>query len=266
MSQMCNSIDTLSMAYLDDELAPEERRELELHLLECAACSEHVQAERQDASLRRQLLAAPPTPELVRAKVHKMLDREDAYTARAELRERLSRWLLPGTAIAVAAAAMLVFVFLREPQYGGSLPAVGKVAELPMSVTGVRTGPWLEEQMDAPAPSFGVGIELLGGRMAKIDERDVAQLVYEVSAGGSRSFQLEAFLFKVRGDELHQGRAVRAPSGHNLHLTRLDDLPAITYVDENQNGYVFLSQDLSERALLDLVLSSDLIDRARSGR
>jgi len=34
---LCESIDTLAMAYLDDELAAEERHELEAHLTECTA-------------------------------------------------------------------------------------------------------------------------------------------------------------------------------------------------------------------------------------
>ena len=46
MSNLCHSIDTLSMAYLDDELAAEERRELELHLGECASCRGHLDGER----------------------------------------------------------------------------------------------------------------------------------------------------------------------------------------------------------------------------
>jgi anti-sigma factor RsiW len=266
MSQMCNSIDTLSMSYLDEELAPEEKRELELHLHECASCRDRVQEERQEASRLRQLLAAPPAPDPLRAKVHRLLDREDAQATRAQLRERLARWLLPGTAMAVAAAAMAVFVFLREPAFESSLPAVGRVAQMPMSVTGVRTGPWVEEQMDATAPSFGVGIELVGGRMARVEDRNVAQLVYEVSTAGRQRFQLEAFLFRARAGELRAGKLVPTSSGRELYVSRLDGLPVITYVDENQVGYVFLSQDLSERALRELVFSSDLIDRARGGR
>ena len=39
---LCESIDTLAMAYLDDELASEERRELETHLHDCNACRAEV--------------------------------------------------------------------------------------------------------------------------------------------------------------------------------------------------------------------------------
>lgn len=266
MSQMCSSIDTLSMAYLDEELAGEDRRELELHLLECASCRDYVQAERQEAATRRQLLAAPPAPDLVRAKVMKLLDREDQQTARTALRDRLSRWLLPGSSMAVAAAAMLVFVFLREPSTGTSLP-VAKVQQAPMSVTGVHTGSWVQEQLDAPAPSFGAGIELVGAGATMVDgNRELLHLVYEVDFSSRQRLQLEAFLFRARDGELRDGQAVRSSEGHTVRVTRLDGMPAITYLDERGIGYIFVSHDLTERALLEQVLSSDLIERARHGR
>lgn len=265
MNQMCNSIDTLSMAYLDEELAGEERRELELHLLECASCRDYVQAERQEAALRRQLLATPPAPDVVRAKVLRMLDREDEQTTSRALRERIARWLLPGSSMAVAAAAMLVFVFLREPASDSSLP-VAAVAHAPMSVTGVRTGSWVQEQLDAPAPSFGAGIELVGGRATLVDDRELVQLFYEVESSRRQRFQLEAFLFRAQANELREGQAVRSIEGRTVRITRLEKRPAITYRDERGIGYIFMSEDLTERALLELVLSSDLIERARDGR
>ena len=59
---LCQSIDTLAMAYLDDELVSEERRELELHLLSCATCKHHVESERAEIALVRRALAPPPAP------------------------------------------------------------------------------------------------------------------------------------------------------------------------------------------------------------
>jgi len=48
---LCESIDTLAMAYLDDELANEERRELDTHLTECASCRAEIDGARADQSL-----------------------------------------------------------------------------------------------------------------------------------------------------------------------------------------------------------------------
>src|SRR5215510_8498335 len=62
---LCQSIETLSMALLDDELVAEERRELELHLLDCASCRQRVEAERADLELIRKALVAPPAAALL---------------------------------------------------------------------------------------------------------------------------------------------------------------------------------------------------------
>src|ERR1041385_8267360 len=105
---LCESIDTLSMAYLDDELATEERRELELHLTECAACRAHVGSERADHVLIARALAAPPASELLRAKIARSLDAEDKTRRRQWL-----QYALPGSAIVAAAAAIAVFVGVK---------------------------------------------------------------------------------------------------------------------------------------------------------
>ena len=85
---LCQSIDTLSMAFLDGELASEEIRELELHLGECASCRAHVDAERADHDLLRQSLVAPPASDMLRGKIARSLENEDRIAASAERR----RW------------------------------------------------------------------------------------------------------------------------------------------------------------------------------
>ena len=62
---LCQSIDTLAMAYLDDELAAEERRELELHLVDCGECKHHLDTERAELVMLRGALAPPPAPAIV---------------------------------------------------------------------------------------------------------------------------------------------------------------------------------------------------------
>jgi anti-sigma factor RsiW len=262
MSQMCNSIDTLSMSYLDEELAAEEKREVELHLLECASCREKVSEERQEVLMLRQRLAAPAVPALVRAKTMRLLDREDAQVGRALLRERLARWLLPGTSFAVAAAALLVFVFFREPANKTSLGEVASSRSLEaMQVTGAATTDvWLQQQIAGTnAPRFD-GIELVGGSHAIFRGQPVAKLMYEVGTRGPQRFRLEAYLFRPRNGDIEIGRPVQF-AGRTLYVSTIDDLPSVTYRDEQNVGYLFVSRDLSQRALLELVLQSDLIDR-----
>ena len=72
---LCESIDTLAMAYLDDELASEERHELEAHLTECADCRAQLEGERADHALIKRALVIAPAPDLLRAKLIRALDR-----------------------------------------------------------------------------------------------------------------------------------------------------------------------------------------------
>src|ERR1041384_7457383 len=95
---LCKTIDTLAMAYLDDELAAEERHELEAHLTECSDCRARLDGERADASAIKRALVAPPPSDLLRARLGKALDAEDAATSRAQ-RKRWSQYMLPGSAI-----------------------------------------------------------------------------------------------------------------------------------------------------------------------
>src|SRR3569623_1459884 len=105
---LCESIDTLAMAYLDDELAGEERHELEAHLTECAACRAQLDSERGEQDLLRRALVAPAAPDLLRAKIGRALDAEDRAA-----RRRWTQYLLPGSAIMAAAAAIAMFVGVK---------------------------------------------------------------------------------------------------------------------------------------------------------
>src|SRR5512139_834507 len=105
---LCKTIDTLSMAYLDDELAAEERHELEAHLTECASCRATLDRERADRSMIRRALAVPAAPDMLRARIARSLDEQDRVETK-EQRRRWSSYLLPSSAIAAAAAAIALF-------------------------------------------------------------------------------------------------------------------------------------------------------------
>jgi anti-sigma factor RsiW len=269
---LCQSIDTLSMAFLDDELAGEERRELELHLLDCASCREHMDAQRADLDLVRTALVAPPASALLKARIARALDAEDAAVMRSE-RRRWSQRLLPGAAMVAAAAAIALFVGLGGPASQSS--ALGDIARQqterwPLEVQGDGTGPWLRAHF-APVepPSFTEpGIALHGARLMPngILNHDAALLQYGVSIGESRVTLTAIVVKDLRGDELSGGQPYQV-GGLILRLHNADGMPAVTYVDRyNHVGYVFASQRLTAHELLRLVGSTDLIARAAQRR
>ncbi|MGE0401834.1 MAG: anti-sigma factor [Kofleriaceae bacterium] len=269
---LCDSIDTLAMAYLDDELAGEERRELELHLGECASCKAHLETERAEISFVRKALVAPPAPDMVKARIARALDAEDKIAARAG-RKRWQRYLLPGSALAAAAAALALFVGMGVLQDAKKTePVVAKevmrqqTRSLPLEVEGQRTGPWLRANF-APVepPQFHEGIQLIGARATAIAGHDAAQLRYLVNVGVNRVSLTAMLIADLQGDELQGGQPVKM-GRLTLHVYDVEGLPAVTYVDENRIGYVFTSERMSLDELLSLVGTSDLISRAQQQR
>lgn len=267
---LCQSIETLSMALLDDELASEERRELELHLAECATCRAHLDRERSELASLRKALAPPPAPEVVKARIARALDAEDKIAARDD-RRRWSRWLLPGSAVAAAAAALLVFVGVGlrpdvSRQNGALASEVVRqqTRALPLEVQGASTGSWLRENF-APVepPQFTEpGIQLIGARATAVAGHDAALLRYLVSVGANRVSLTTVLISNLRGDELAGGQEVQVGS-LTLHVHDADGQPAVTYIDENRMGYVFTSDRMTANELLQLVVTSDLIGRAQ---
>ena len=271
---LCQNIETLSMAFLDDELVAEERRELELHLLDCAGCRQRVDAERTDLDLVRKALVAPPASALLKARISRALDAEDTAALRSE-RRRWSRWLLPGASIAAAAAALLVFLGVGAPhadsQHGSDVANVVKwQSRGPLEVRGASTGPWLRANF-APVepPQFTEpGISLLGGRLLPngIANHDAALLQYLVDFGSERLSLTAVVLKDLQGDEFNDGQGVRI-GGLVLRVHNANGMPAVTYIDPVDHvGYVFASEHLTVDELLNLVVRTDLIARPQQRR
>ena len=271
---LCQSIDTLAMAYLDDELVAEERRELELHLLDCQTCKKHVDGERAELALVRKALAAPPAPDLLKARIGRALDIEDKEQARQQ-RRRFSQWLLPGSATLVGAAAILMFVFM-QPVAQKTATSAGSVAQeavrqqsrsMPLEVQGASTGPWLREHFrPVEPPQFTEpGIQLVGARLTSVAGHEAALIKYIVSVGDDRFTLTTVVIEGIRPEQLSGGQPIKV-GDRTLHVHDANGVPAITYVDGDGLGYTFAAERLSPQELLELVVSSDLIGRAQQGR
>lgn len=267
---LCTSIDTLSMAYLDDELAREERRELELHLVECTGCRGHLDGERAELEFVRKALVAPLAPELLKAKIARSLDAEDKVIATQD-RKRWQRFMLPGSAMLAAAAALLVFVTsMKGSTDSHAAPAVAhEVARqerrpLPLEVQGASTGPWLRQHFAAvEPPQFeNNNIELIGARATAIAGHDAALLRYLVNVGVNRVSLTAVLISNLRREELPDGEQVRV-GNLKLHVYDANGQPAVTYIDKRGIGYVFTSERMTAQELVSLVGTSDLITRTQ---
>jgi anti-sigma factor RsiW len=264
---LCKSIDTLAMAYLDDELAAEERHELEAHLTECASCRVTLDGERADLAMIKRAIAGPPASDMFRARLGQALDEADASAVK-EQRRRWSRYLLPGSAMAAAAAAIALFVSVQTTPER----AAGKVAHevtkhvkrtYPLEVQGASTGPWLRQHFASVEPPQFVepGTHLLGARLLPggVNGRDAAALSYQVYRGGS-PFTLSVLVVRdLAGDEMREGTPLRV-NGRTLYvLPSSDGQAVVSYVDRNRMGYMFMAPELSVNELVWLVSRTDLV-------
>jgi anti-sigma factor RsiW len=259
------------MAFLDDELAGEERRELETHILDCASCRQHVESERADLELVRARLVAPPAPDLLRVRIARALDTEDLQRARAA-RRRWTSYVLPGSASAVAVAALVAFVAVKP--HSTSVDPVEVEArrqtehKMPLEVQGAaNVAPWLHRNFmpNVEVPQFGTGgIQLVGARLTAVNGHDAALLVYDVSTGESR-FGLSAIVIRDIAEDEMSGTDVQV-GNRTLHVTEFDNGWVGVFVERDHTGYAFIAERLRPEELVRLVVSSDLIDRAQRGR
>ena len=254
---LCESIDTLSMAYVDDELAAEERRELEAHLTECSGCRAHVDSERADHALIARSLAAPPAPDMLRARIARSLDTEDKSEVRAQ-RARWSQYLLPGSAIIAAAAAIAVFVGVKPAEKSEgriAMPAMRMAARaMPASVQAMPAPPALDITAGPPHCSSSNMVEL-GSRPVQINDHDAAMYSYRVDTARG-AFGLTQLVLKDVADDELDGRDEAQIGGHVFHIIHdAQGRAAVTYVDAQHVGYMYFAPQLSENDLLSLVAS-----------
>jgi anti-sigma factor RsiW len=109
-------------AYVDDELAPAERAELETHLASCTGCRELVRAQRRLGELFASLPAAEP-PGDFEARFWARVERDAAPSLAARLRALFSPRVL---SLAIGAAAIALFLVLPRagnPPASNSVPA-----------------------------------------------------------------------------------------------------------------------------------------------
>lgn len=267
---VCSSIDTLSMAYLDDELAPEERHELESHLTECASCRGTLERERADRNTIRRALAAPPAPDMLRARIARALDQQDREETKQQ-RRRWTSYLLPSSAIAAAAAAIALFISVQAPSPKEVVANVAEDAvrqssrQLPLEVQGASTNQWLQQHFasDVEPPRFVEEntAHLLGARLLPngINGHDAAMMRFQVRLANKPPFVLSVLAVHDLGDrEMREGTPVRL-NNRTLYVTEWKGHAVVTYVAPNRVGFVFLAPELTADELIGLVSRTNLV-------
>lgn len=268
---LCESIDTLAMAYLDGELANEERRELDMHLTECTSCRAEVDGARADQSLIQTSLVAPRITGTMRMRMVKVLDEADKVTSIEivkKQRRRFSQFVLPGSAILAAAAAIAVFVGVNVKS--GTQPVAGSIARagvrqqtraLPLEVEGPRTGNWVRQFAAVNPPQVSqTGSQLLGARMLPngVNGHDGTLLSYDIVVNNQHVVMSVLVIQDVRPDELSEGEEIDI-NGRTVRVITSDGHTAVTTLDADHRGYMFMSDELPLKDLIALVGRTSLV-------
>ncbi|MEO6776464.1 MAG: zf-HC2 domain-containing protein [Kofleriaceae bacterium] len=264
---LCESIDTLAMAYLDDELANEERRELDTHLHDCDACRAEVAEARADQALIQTSLVAPRMTDTMRLRLIRSLDEDDKVTSIATRKRRFSQLALPGVAIAAAAAAIFVFVGvnMKPSQQGTSVEQAAvrqQTRALPLEVQGPRTGDWVRQYAAVAPPDLKTpgGSQLLGARMLPggINGHDGTLLSYDITVGGRHVVLSLLVIQDIRPEEMQDGDEVDT-GGRTVRVIQSNGHNAVTVTDAGHRGYMFMADELPVSDLIALVGRTSLV-------
>jgi hypothetical protein len=197
----------------------------------------------------RKALTAPAAPDIVRARLMRALDAEDKVQ-----RRRWTQYLLPGSAMCAAAAAIAVFVGVNP----NSQPKVSPVAreavrqqmrQLPLQ-RGTDTAGFLHANFDLdPSPNDD---SLVGTALYPhgINGHDGALLVYSLNLEGRR-FNANVVAIKgVSEEEFQDGEEVHI-GDRTLHVIEASGETVVTYVDSRRhNGFIYRAPDISPNELV----------------
>ena len=182
--------------WLDGELPPDSRAELEAHLAGCAECRAAADAERAFIARVKSTASYHQAPAGLAARLSQSLRAEAAGNV-VPLRSapRRENYWRP---MALAASFVLAVLLSGGVGYMGSLPASGDVIVQEVVDSHVRSllashltdvastdqhtvKPWFNGHLDTapPVKDFAAeGFPLIGGRLDYIDHRPVAAMVY----------------------------------------------------------------------------------------
>jgi anti-sigma factor (TIGR02949 family) len=181
----CEEADRFLDAYLDDELEPDKRAELEQHLLECAECGEKLRRLREFRSFFAANAPHYPAPPELRNKV----------LARLEVRRKSQLMALARQPWVYVAALLIVGVSVAwlgfspnsEKLIVDQALANFKRAALLERVCDVVSPdpgvvkPWFNGKLDFSPPVLlpGLNFQMRGGRLDVLENRKVAAFTYK---------------------------------------------------------------------------------------
>jgi anti-sigma factor RsiW len=262
MTMTCDDFVPFIPTYVDGEFDERERADMEAHLSVCRECRAKVERQMSFKHEFRACLTIPRAPEALRLRIVEQLEdieRSDGRKANS-FRVRMVRtaWVAGPIAAMVAIVVMLP-EFTVATAESGQLPVIEQTVDwhqgnYPLEVIGSDPGEvarWFHGKVDFSVrlPHFPDGrANLLGGRIAHIQDRRAAYVLYEVDGA-----KFSVLLF--HGDDLKVPRdRVRTLGDRDVALLSTKGY-GIAVLQDNGVTYAMTSE-LSESRLADLVAQS----------
>lgn len=265
MSLSCKELETLVDPYLDDELDDRDLRDFLEHTGDCAECSERLKAEESDRRLLRAKLVAPAAPAAFHARMRSSLDDADREARLAARRARWG-WVLPGTAVVAAAAALALFVMTKQPHPIQNSVATAAVKQhsrqLPVEVKGTQVQQFVQKHYSprAQLPHFRTNSDLVGARATSLMGQAAMQLYFKVEKD-RRRHDVQVHMFRARGFKVPNNKRSKLVGGHRVWIEDIGGISTITVKAADGNGYVFTSPSMQPEDLLNLLYQSSLMSQ-----
>lgn len=261
VEQGCEDFTPFIDAYVDDEFGERERADMEAHLCVCDDCRRQVQMQIKFKEQLRTHLCKDKAPENLRERLLEELSQAEVEHAECQ-RNWPSMVRVGWVAGPLAAMVALAFVLPEmtvAPAASSQMPVIDHTVDwhrgnFPLEVTTAdaqEAQDWFDGKVDFSVrlPQFAdTRVNLLGGRMANIEDRRAALLLYEVD--GAR---LSVILFDGEGMRVPPETVRRV---HDRDIVWLDQRGYGVAVVQDSGVTYAMTSDLAEDRFLELVATS----------
>lgn len=262
----CEDFEPFIDAYIDEEFGDRERAEMEAHLSICDCCRDRVRVQLEFKEHIREQLSNEQAPQKLRDQIVSNLEQLDEGTEPEQPAPSGRRWpsvkRMSWIAGPLAAAVALVVVlpeFTVAPAASSPAPVIDHTVDwhqgnFPLEVTTsdpAEASEWFEGKVDfsVRVPEFNDDrVNLLGGRIAHIEDQRAAFVLYEVDGSRLSTMLFDGDGVKVPRDQIRrvQDRDVALLNQQGYGVAIVQD-SGVTYA---------ITSDLSEDRFLGLVADS----------
>jgi mycothiol system anti-sigma-R factor len=261
----CNNYRPFIGAYIDDEFDEREAAEFEAHIDSCEECRRELEQQAQLKEALQTSVDDEQAPDELKQRIMEGMGEIDAEERMASEDQGTTRpYAALAAALPLAAGVAVILWFMPSltvaPVESGQPPVVEQTVDwhrqdLPVEVPGPnsdKVANWFRGKVDFPVrlPDFSKanGIELIGGRIAHVQNRRAAYLAYDVSGSRMSVMMFHADGIQVPTSRIREvgGREVALFNNHGFEVAMLQD-GGVTYT---------MTSDLSEKELVEVVDTS----------